>query len=120
MGSSHSDYTAKKTGVDPMAAHGGNTDCSAAANNCGKLTFAATNCYAVRYAGFLKGAGAQMTATADGSGNGGFYEVFAKFASATNAGPAGKANIFTAGVATTQMFARVELSGSPFDLTVTS
>jgi len=151
--SSHSDYTAKKTGVDPMAAHGGNTNCAAAANNCGKLTFAATNCYAVRYAGFLKGAGAQMTASADGSGNGGFhqvfvdgtlrldywnsaagsaqtyqwtatnnkyYEVFAKFASATNSGPAGKANIFTAGVATTQMFARVELSGSPFDLTVTS
>jgi hypothetical protein len=150
--SSHSDYTAKKTGVDPMAAHAGGS-CAGTANNCGALTYAATGCYAVRYAGFLKGAGATMTARADGSSNGGFhqvfidgnmrlnqwttasssatdyawtaannqyYEVFAKFASATNTPPAGKANMFPSGVTTSQMFARVELSGSPFDLTVTS
>jgi hypothetical protein len=150
--SSHSDYTAKKTGIDPMAAHGAGA-CNSAVNKCGALTYAATGCYAVRYAGFLKGAGASMTARADGQSNGGFhqvfidgtlrldywnsastsaqnyawtaangryYEVFAKFASATNANPAGNAALFPSGVTTAQMFARVELSGSPFDLTVTS
>jgi hypothetical protein len=136
---------AKKTGIDTMAAGQTHASCSSGAN-CGSNTFTASNCYASRFAGFLKVTNsATATFTVDGTKGRHFvwvdgslilnnpagsasatmaltpnqyYEVFFKF-SRKDQTAAGDQNIF-GGVTTAHMFAAMEVSGSPFDLTVTS
>jgi hypothetical protein len=138
--------TAKKTGIDTMAAGAAQADCAAAAGNCGSNTFAATNCYAARFAGFIKvGSTTTLTITANGAAGqhyvwldgqlvmnkptaststtmslvaNRYYEVFFKFGRKDQT-TAGAHNIL-GGITTANMYAAIPVSGSPFDLTVTS